>query len=273
MKRTTILSLLIPLVAVLYFVAPSCDKVNEALKEIGLSNEEIVQGLRTALDTAARDASGKASVVGGFLSNELIRIGLPSELEPVASLANARTGNAILDNLLGQQIGSLTTQFVESMNHAAEFASREALPIFSKAITDMTVVDGLAILQGGDSAATHYMRTKTSDSLRSTFKPVIENAMAQAQVMSYWTPLSKRYNQIVSFPGAMSLLESSGITGLPSRLPDDFSDYITDKGLDGLYRLMTIEEKKIRDNPTQYASSIIQKVFNSPEALVGKVTK
>lgn len=269
MRRFRLHCAIFPIFSVLFFFHSSCDKVGTFLENLGLSNEEIVQGLRVALDTAARDASGSASAVNGFLLNETIKILLPEDVAvPLGKLQTVAKSNPAVAALVGDQLDGLTDEFVVSMNRAAELASTKALPIFSNAIREMTLSDGLAILQGGDSAATVYMRGKTEDGLKAVFKPVVQDAMDQVRVMEYWKPVSAKYNQIMSVPRASTLLEAAGVSGLPKQLPSDFTDYVTSKGLNGLYKLMEGEEKKIRENPMGYASNIIQKVFSSAEAKV-----
>ena len=43
----------------------------------------------------------------------------------------------------------------------------------------------------------------------------------------------------------------------------DLSDFVTRKALNGLFVKVEIEEKKIRQNPMNYATEIIEKVFGS----------
>lgn len=266
MKRKYVF-LLLPLAVSLLFAQPSCDKLGKVLEEVGLSNEEVIRGLRVALDTAARDASREASKVDGFLKNGLIRIGLPQELQPLVDVGKKKTGYALLDYLIGSGFQSLLDPFEESMNRAAEFASKEALPIFSKAIREMSLTDGLAILQGGETAATEYMRSKTNEELRALFRPMVSRAMKEARVMEYWTPVAEKYNQIMQIPRISSVFKEQGVN-FPESIPTDFADYVTEKGLEGLYILMAGEEKKIRANPLAYASEIINRVFSSAEARV-----
>lgn len=230
--------------------------LNTILEGLTLSREEIVQGLRVALDTASRDASGKAQKVDGFYLNELIKIYLPPETKPVQDLINNGSSNAIVNTALGG-LSTATKNLEKSLNRAAEEASKDALPIFRDALTSMTIADGLKILQGGDSAATLYMREKTQAKLYEKFYPVVQNAMIVADVSQYWTQLVEIYNPIAPILGQ-------------GKIEADLPKYITDKGLHGLFKLMQLEEQKIRTDPYQYASDILRKVFGSPEAKAGK---
>lgn len=256
-------------VVVLLLGAVACEKVNDVLKSLGLSDTEIVAGLKEALNTAADTAQGSASKVNGFLKNEAIAIMLPDELKPVKQLVDKADDIPVVGAIVKNTLGNGVEDLRVAMNHAAEHASQGVLPIFKGAVKEMTITDGLQVLQGGDSAASLYLREKTYTKLEDKFTPVVKESMGKTEVNSYYETLSTNYNEVVekvnAIPGGMALVKAA-VPDLPDRLDTDLSRFITTKGLDGLFTLMKGEEKKIRDNPLDYASDIIRKVFNSPEA-------
>src|SRR5688572_19857997 len=115
-----------------------------------LTNEEVVSGLREALNIGSGNASTDASREDGFYKNELIFIPFPPEAVKVKNTVEK----------LGMQ--EQVKQFVLSLNRAAEEASKDAAPIFLNAIMEMTITDGFNILRGADNAATMYLKDKTS---------------------------------------------------------------------------------------------------------------
>ena len=256
-------------VVVLLLCAAACEKVNDVLKSLGLSDTEIVAGLKEALNTAADTAQGSASKVNGFLKNEAIAIMLPDELKPVKQLVDKADDIPVVGAIVKNTLGNGVEDLRVAMNRAAEHASQGVLPIFKGAVKEMTITDGLQVLQGGDSAASHYLREKTYTKLEDKFTPVVKESMGKTEVNSYYETLSTNYNEVVgkvnAIPGGMALVKAA-VPDLPDRLDTDLSRFITTKGLDGLFYLMKGEEKKIRTNPLDYASDIIRKVFNSPEA-------
>ena len=256
-------------VVVLLLGAAACEKVNDVLKSLGLSDTEIVAGLKEALNTAADTAQGSASKVNGFLKNEAIAIMLPDELKPVKQLVDKADDIPVVGAIVKNTLGNGVEDLRVAMNRAAEEASQGVLPIFKGAVKEMTITDGLQVLQGGDSAASHYLREKTYTKLEDKFTPVVKESMGKTEVNSYYETLSTNYNEVVgkvnAIPGGMALVKAA-VPDLPDRLDTDLSRFITTKGLDGLFYLMKGEEKKIRTNPLDYASDIIRKVFNSPEA-------
>jgi hypothetical protein len=120
----------------------------------GLSNETIVKGLKEALSKGAGNSAAKASQVDGFLKNPLIKIPFPTEAKQMES------------SLRQIGMGKQVDQFVNTLNRAAEDAAKKAAPIFINAITSMSITDGINILRGGNTAATEFLRTGTTQALK-----------------------------------------------------------------------------------------------------------
>lgn len=273
MKRR-VMVLLVCAAAVLGGVAvTSCDKVGEVLSNLGLSDDDIVKGLRTALDSSANTSAMNASKVNGFLMNELIKIAAPPEvvqlkeaLDEVAANQAAKFAFMALtkgqspEAFLGDKMGDL----VKSINRAAEEGSKKAYPIFKKAIADMTITDGLRILQGGETSATDYLKEKTYKELVKAFAEPVRKVVVNGEVSRLWKPVAEKYNLIGPTVSGVSL---GGYTFVgPKKVNPDLSEYITEQAMTGLFKLVAEEEAAIRKDPMNYASDIIQKVFGSPEA-------
>ena len=197
------------------------------------SNDEIISGLKEALSTGANNSSGIASKVDGFNKNPMLFIPFPPEAEKMKK--------KLID--LGMQ--NKITEFETSLNRAAEEASKSAAPIFIDAIKNMTLTDGMGILKGGDTAATHYLREKTYASLITAFKPTVKNAITKVEVTKYWNPLVTTYNKI-------PFVEKQN---------PDLDSYVTNLAAQGLFKLVREEEAKIRKDPLARATDILKKVF------------
>jgi hypothetical protein len=135
-----------------------------------------------------------------------------------------------------------------SMNRAAEQASKSAAPIFVDAITSMSIGDALGILKGNDSAATSYLKGKTSPQLTSAFKPVIDDALAATNATKYWKDVFETYNKL---PTTFNKVNT------------DLSSYVTERALTGLFYQVALEEQKIRKDPAARVSDILRKVFGN----------
>ena len=207
-------------------------------QKVDLTNAEVISGLKEALNIGIKNAVDLSSVTDGFLKNDMIRLPFPPDAIKVREKA--------LNLGLSKQVAT----FEETMNRAAEEATKKALPIFIDAIKNMSVSDGFSILKGGDGAATKFLKSQTSNKLVIAFAPVVKEATTKVQLTAYWNPLITKYNTAMTFSGGQ-------------KLDPDLDAYITQKAIEGLFYLVEIEENKIRKDPLARVSDILSKVFGS----------
>ncbi|MEI9959505.1 MAG: DUF4197 domain-containing protein [Ferruginibacter sp.] len=135
----------------------------------GLSNDDIVSGLKQALTIGTDSASKRLNKTDAFFANAAIKILMPPEAQKVeATLRKAG-------------LGSLADKVILSMNRAAEDAAGGISTIFIDAVKQMTLTDGLKILQGGDFAATDYLKANTTAALTAKMKPVIDASLKKSK--------------------------------------------------------------------------------------------
>ena len=127
-------------------------------KEVKLSENDIADGLTEALVRGSSYSVDLASAEGGFNNNELIRIPFPDEAIKIKT------------SLSKIGLNGKVEEFENSMNKAAETASKKALSILLDAIKKMSINDALTILNGEDNAATIYLKNNTQEFLYSEFK-------------------------------------------------------------------------------------------------------
>jgi len=197
-----------------------------------LSTGDVVSGLKEALNTGVTKGTGKLSAVDGFFKDAALKILLPPEAQKVdKTLRSLGFGREVDDAIL-------------AMNRAAEDAVKSAAPIFLSAIKQMSIGDAWGILKGGDTAATKYLREKTSTSLTQAFKPVIDKSLEKTGATRYWNTAFTSYNQF-------SL----------KKINPDLSSYVTDKALTGIFYEVALEEAQIRKDPLAQTSDLLKKVF------------
>jgi len=199
-----------------------------------LSSEEIVKGLKEALSVGVKNAGSLTSSLDGFNKNDLIRIPFPESARKMET------------SLRKVGMGKKVDEFEVALNRAAEEASKEAAPIFFNSIKKMEVQDGLNILKGNDDAATQFMKGKTDAELYAIFKPIVIKALSAVNITKYWSPLVTRYNKIP----------------LTKKMNPDLEDYTTKKTIEGLFKMLAIEEKKIRNSELARVTDILKKVFS-----------
>ncbi len=255
-----ILALFLLMSALFAFV--SCD----LLENQDITEEEVVSGLKTALEMGTDTACTDLHQKDGYFGNELVKILLPPEADQMFDMLNDPTMQALgLDVLLQQKIDTV----ILAINRSAEDAAAEAKPIFVDAITNMTITDGMNILQGDpeflntkdsttfDSlAATHYMEFKTRESLFSLYEPKISASLDKD--LGLGISANDAWNTLIYFYNNYLPVFVNGITPVDEV---DLGEYATEKGLDGLFLFVGKQEKQIRDDPYKWGSDIIEKVF------------
>ena len=194
---------------------------------------DIAGGLRQALDMGIDKQVSKLTQTDGFYKNNLVKIVMPEELQNVDEALRA----------IG--LGNLADQGIKALNRAAEDAVKEATPIFVSAVKDITFSDAKNILLGSDNAATNYLQSKTNSALYTKFHPVINNSFSKVSADQIWTNLINKYNTIP----------------FVNKVNPDLTDYVTSEALKGVYKMIALEEKEIRNNLNSRTTSLLQQVF------------
>jgi len=242
MRRLLAISALISLLASPAY-AGFWDDVKKELKETvkeqkggdGLSEEKVIAGLKEALDVGTKKAVEKVSSLDGYYRNPRIKIPFPPKIDKTA-IALRKIG-------LDKEVD----RFVLSMNRAAERAAPRAVDIFVSAIKGMSFTDARNILQGDETAATEFFRSRTSKELSSLFRPVISGAMDEVGGTRNFKKLMKKYS-------ALPFVKEEYV---------DLDGYVTGKALEGLFLMVGEEEKKIRKDPAARVTELLRQVFGN----------
>ena len=199
----------------------------------GSDDSTIISGLKEALSIGTDNAVKNVSQVDGYFGNQAIKILMPEKIQKVAD---------ILKNIGYQK---QVDDFVLSMNRAAEKAAPQAASIFVGAIKEMTFEDARKILNGGDTAATDFFKSKTQDKIYSAFKPIISSSVDEVGVTHSYKEMMGKY-ETLPFMSTTSI---------------DLDHYVTTKAMDGLFYMVGQEEKKIRTNPAARVTDLLKTVF------------
>ena len=252
-------------ILILFLTVFSCDVLNGALDDIQLdelTETEVIEGLKEALVVGTDTSTNVLGSVNGYLKDEAVKILLPEEAQP------------ILDNMakigLTSVIQPLIDQTIESMNRAAEESAAldSTKVIFKDAITDMTIADGWAILNGADTAATTYLKDKTYTRLLNNFsliispvlnKPIISGVDLSTEEL--YASLVTTYNTGVEVYNLTQILNPSNQLDLIESTT--LAEHATGKALDGLFLKVSEEEKAIRLDPIARVTDILERVFGS----------
>ena len=229
MKKIVLLIALLP-----FFGCAELQQVANQLPGIlEQGNVDIAGGLKEALNNGISKQVTKLTATDGFFKNEAVKILLPEELKKVDA------------GLRKIGMSKLADDGLRAINRTAEDAVKEATPIFVDAVTGMSFTDAKNILMGNESAATTYLQGSTSTALYGKFNPVIKNSFAKVGADKIWTNIITKYNSIP----------------LVKKVNPDLTDYVTNQAMNGVFKMIAVEEKDIRTNINARTSNLLKNVF------------
>jgi hypothetical protein len=231
---------------------PAPDKAQGSVSQaqptlVGLSQDQMVQGLKDALAKGLQQAIAGLGHDGGFLTNLSVKIPMPEKLQTVEGAARAMKQDKLADD------------FVTTMNHAAEQAVPEAGSVFEDALKQMTIEDAKSILSGPNDAATQYFQKTTQTNLYAKCYPIVQKATAQTGVTAAYKNLKEKTN-FGEGSGSFGSALGGSLLGKDTM---DIDAYVTNKALDGLFKMVAAEEQQIRQNPVARTTATLQQVFGA----------
>jgi uncharacterized protein DUF4197 len=221
---------------IILFQFSACVELQQVVNQLpngGITNSQIASGLKEALNNGITNQVTKLAMEDGFFNNELTKILLPKELQKV-------------DNTL-RKIGlsKFADEGLKVLNRAAEDAVGEAIPIFVEAIQNMSFIDAKNILLGDKNAATMFLQSTTSEALYQKFQPIIDNSFHKVGANKIWLDLITKYNNLP----------------FTKDVNTDLTDYVTGEALKGVFTMVEVEEKEIREKVSSRTSDLLKRVF------------
>lgn len=198
----------------------------------GVIGKSHADAIRQLLHKAATKAVTKLGSEDGYLRNADVKITLPPKYHTIESIAKKFHLTDHLD------------QFIVSINRAAEHAALSSLPIFEKFISKLTINQSSKFIASEGSPATDYFKQETENDLRSAYAPIVTNSMEEYSVTHHFNDLRKKIKRI---PGL-------------SNLDLDIEKYTITKALAGLFLVLSQQEHKLRQNPSEHFASIVDAI-------------
>jgi len=219
-----------------------------------LQNDIISKGLKEALNKGVLFAVEELGSKDGYLKNPSVKIPLPDNLAKAESTIKKLGGEKITNDL------------IYSMNKAATQAAPETVAIFLEAIKKMDMTDAQKILLGDNTAATDYFQKNTTKSLSKLINPIVQKSMKENDVIKYYETANSFYksnlSSYVENSSTMKYAKNFGIDSyLPSNSDKSLDEYVTEKTMNGLFKIIAQKEYAIRKNPVEQSSAILKKVF------------
>jgi hypothetical protein len=198
-----------------------------------LSDAEIGAGLKEALRVGTANVVGQLGQVDGFNADPAIHIPLPENFQTVQSTLNKLGMSSMLDDLELR------------LNRAAEVATPKAKELFGQSITEMTLEDVKGIYNGPDDAATRYFQGKMSQPLSGAMRPIVDDSLAEVGAVAAYENVMSQYSAVPFVPDVKA----------------DLTNHVLDKGIDGIFHYLALEEAAIRQDPVKRTTDLLKVVF------------
>ena len=200
-----------------------------------LSVGEIGDGLKEALRIGSERVVSQVGSNDGYNADPEIHLPLPESLKSVQSALQFAGMGGLLDDL------------ELKLNRAAEAAAPKAKALFWQAISEMTLEDVQGIYSGPDDAATRYFQGKMTPSLAREMHPVVDTSLSDVGAIRSYEEVMGQYKSLPFVPDAKA----------------DLTDYVVEKGMEGIFFYLAREEAEIRKDPVKRTTDLLKKVFDT----------
>ena len=202
-------------------------------KTPGISTSDIAGALRDALKVGSERVVDTLGRTDGFNNAPDVHIPLPDTL---------RKAQKVLSKF-GK--GKLGDDLELRLNRAAETAVPKAKGLFLDAISQMTIDDAKAILNGPKDSATRYFRERMSPRLVEEMSPIVSDQLAEVGAVQSYDKMIGKYKDLPFVPDVRA----------------DLTSYVVGKAVDGVFLYLGREEAAIRENPAKRTTELLKKVF------------
>ncbi len=204
-------------------------------EQSALSVDNIAAGLKDALRVGSETVVKQLGKTDGFNADPAIHIPLPENFKTVRNALDKIGMSSMLDDLELR------------LNRAAEVATPKAKSLFLQSIKEMTLEDAMGIYKGPDDAATKYFQSKMSQPLAETMHPIVENSLSQVGAVQTYDNIIGKYRSLPFVPDVKA----------------DLTNYVTERGMNGIFHYLAREEAAIRQNPAKRTTDLLKRVFGA----------
>ena len=199
-----------------YLAAPSTLETISAVKEV--MNSSAYRAIETLAKLNSED---------GMMSL------LPEEMAPVL--------NTLKTLGLSKEIDKTT----QKIGEVSEIALMESKGIMSDAIKEVDLGDAVAIVTGGEDAATQVLREAMYGAVKKRYSAKLDNELDKTDVKQYWGQATTAYNLFAK-----------------EKIDQSLSDYMSEKAVDAVFLAMGKEETEIRKDPASLGKAVVTKVWD-----------
>ncbi len=219
--------LILPILAFSIFTFSSCS----VMKDLGLkpSHLETVMALKNILDSSTfRALKTLKNVNDGGIEGAL-----PKEV------------GTVLRTLKTVGYGNEVDQVMNSISSASKVMLTESEGIIGDAISELKFTDAVAVVLGGEDAATNVLKRAMYDTVKKRYSARMEEELGKTDALTYWPIAAGAYNIF-----AKNKMEGS--------LPD----FLAERSVDALFLAVGKQEASIRTDYKSLGNSVVTKVFD-----------
>ena len=190
----------------------------------------MVDAIRELLTFSSQAAFARLVQPGGFYDTQISRLDVPSRVN----------GGGLVAQLL--QSGPFKAELQKQVNHAAEKGAERAAPLVLQAAKNVSIADAAALVRGGPTAATDFLRGEMRGALIDSMVPGIADAM---RLFGGNSPLGQ----------VLNALSGANVTGA-------IAD-VSAQADSAIWKSIGVEESLIRANPQKTNSPVLMAVFGA----------
>lgn len=128
-----------------------------------------LDAVRRLLTRASRNALARLAEPGGFWDNQLARLDLPDVFGSRGSVLQDILTSAVFKRRLQREL-----------NHIAEDGARRAAPVVADAVRTIGIKNAVALIKGGPTAATSFLRGEMGGGLIDVMVPTLGDGLKVA---------------------------------------------------------------------------------------------
>lgn len=219
--------LILPILVFSIFTFSSCS----VMKDLGLkpSNLETVMALKNILDSSTFRALKTLKNVN---DNGVDGV-LPKEI------------GSVLRTLRTVGYGSEVDQVTNSISNASKLMLTESEGIVSDAISELKFTDAVAVVLGGEDAATNVLKRAMYDTVKKRYSSRMEQELGKTEALKYWPIAAGAYNLFAK-----------------NKMEGTLPDFLAERSVDALFLAMGKQEASIRTDYKSLGNSVVTKVFD-----------
>ena len=164
--------------------------------------------------------------------------------EGVTGLLPKEVGS-VLNALNGLGLGGEVEKITKGITNASAIVAEEGSAIIAESIKEVKFGDAVAVVLGGEDAATQVLRKAMYASVKKRYSDRLGQELGKTEAEKYWPIASGAYNMFSK-----------------EKIDDNLPDFLAERAVDALFLTMGKEEKKIRTDPAALGKQVVTKVFD-----------